>query len=94
MLQHHKMWDVPFLETIFDQQTAAAIINKPLYTSVTKDRLVWNKENNGEYSVRSAYQLCMQELLDIYEFKVPGEWDYIWNLKVPPKVKKLSVESC
>jgi len=41
---------------------------------------VWNKEQNGEYSVKSAYRLCMQELLDISEFKVPGKWDLIWNL--------------
>jgi len=31
MLQHHKTWDVPLLENIFDQQTVAAIINAPLY---------------------------------------------------------------
>ena len=52
-----------------------------------EDRLVWKKENDGDYSVWSAYKLCMQELLDVSHFKVSGSWDIIWRLKMPPRVK-------
>jgi len=59
MLQNQKQWDVPFLEAIFDQQTVTNIINTPLYPSVREDKLIRSKENNGDYSVRSAYRYCM-----------------------------------
>jgi len=87
MLQNQKQWDVPFLKAIFDQQTVTNIINTPLYPSLREDRLIWSKENIGDYSVRSAYRYCMQELLDTSVFKTPGNWDMIWKLKVPPKLK-------
>jgi len=87
MLHNHKSWDVPFLESIFDQQTVNHITNTPLFTSVKEDRLIWSKESNGDYSVRNAYRLCLQELLDVSAYKIPGNWVNIWKLKVPPKVK-------
>jgi len=82
MLHNHKNWDVPFLESIFDQQTVNHITNTPLFTSVKEYRHIWSKENNGDYSVRSAYCLCMQELLDVSAYKIPGNWANIWKLKV------------
>jgi len=87
MLQDQNRWDIPFLEAIFYQQIVSHIINTPLYPCVKKDMLVWSKETNGDYSVRSAYHFSMQELLDTYAFKIPKKWDMIWKLKVPPKVK-------
>jgi hypothetical protein len=56
--------------------------------------LIWLKENNGEYSVRSAYHLCMQELFDVHHFKEQGAWDLIWKLKAPPKVKNFIWRVC
>jgi len=70
------------------------VVNTPLYPSVHDDRLVWTKENDGEYSVRSAYKMCMQELLDVNHFKAQGNWDLIWKLKVPPKVKNFIWRVC
>ena len=58
-----KAWNVPFLLSIFDQHIVNQVVNTPLYPSVHHDRLVWTKENNGEYSIRSAYKMCMQELV-------------------------------
>jgi len=63
MLHNHKSWDVPFMESSFDQQTVNHITNTPLFTSVKGDRLIWSKENKWDYTIRSAYRLCMQELL-------------------------------
>lgn len=61
-----------------------------MYHSVIEDNLVWTKENNGEYSVCSAYKLCMQDLLDINHFRVDG----VWRLKVPPKVTNFIWRVC
>ena len=70
------------------------IVATPLYPSEREDRLVWKKESNGEYSVRSAYRLCMNELLETSHFKVEGAWDLIWRLKVPPRVRTLIWRIC
>lgn len=52
------------------------------------------KKSNGEYSVRSAYRMCMNELLYTSHFKVEGAWDLIWKLKVPPRIKSLLWRIC
>jgi len=52
-----------------------------------EDRLVWKKEIDGEYSVRNAYRMCMQEIYDASHFKISGSWDIIWRLEMPPRVK-------
>jgi hypothetical protein len=69
-------------------------MNTSMYHSVTEDNLVWTKENNGEYSICSAYQLCMQDLLDINHFRVDGVWDLICRLKVPPKATNFIWRVC
>lgn len=94
LLPNQKSWNLPFLCSVFNQQVVEHIVNTPLYPSVCEDRLVWKKENNGDYSVRSAYRLCMNELLDTSHFKMQGTWDLIWKLNVPPKIKNLVWRIC
>jgi len=67
-----KDWNVPFLYSIFDPYIVNQVFNTPMYPSVHYDRLVWTKENNGEYSVCSAYRMCMQELFDVDHSKAQG----------------------
>jgi hypothetical protein len=93
MIHNRKEWNLPFLQSIFDHHVVENIVNTLLYPSVTEDRLIWKKENHGEYSVRSAYRFCVQELLDTSHFKVQGSWNLISKLKIPPKVKTLCGES-
>ena len=57
-------------------------------------RLIWKAENNGLYSVKSAYRLCMEELVDVSLLRRPGYWSGIWRLKVPPKIKNLLWRMC
>lgn len=39
------------------------IRNTPLYPLVTEDKHSWRVENNNEYSVKSVYRPCVQELI-------------------------------
>ncbi|PNX95399.1 ribonuclease H, partial [Trifolium pratense] len=39
------------------------IINTPLIASVHEDKIVWNEERNGCYSVKSGYSLAMRHIL-------------------------------
>ena len=94
ILPEEKAWNVPFLLSIFDENIVNQVVNTPLYPSVHDDRLVWTKEYNDEYFVRSAYRMCMQELFDVDHFKAQGSWDLIWKLKILAKVKNIIWRVC
>jgi len=65
-----------------------------LLDQVVDDRLIWKAEKNGLYSVKSAYRLCMEELVDVSHLRRSGYWSGIWRLKVPPKIKNLLWRTC
>nr|ABN06084.1 Polynucleotidyl transferase, Ribonuclease H fold [Medicago truncatula] len=80
--------------TVFSHDIASAIINTPLFSKVQHDRIIWKAENDGKYSVRSAYTLCVEELIDTSFLRRPGYWSDIWRLKVPPKIKNFMWRVC
>ncbi|CAJ2632963.1 unnamed protein product [Trifolium pratense] len=61
----------------------------PLYASVRDDKLVWKLEQDGFYSVRSAYKQCVNDAGYQDRHGVAGQWNNIWHAKIPPKVKNL-----
>jgi hypothetical protein len=71
----------------FDNDTVQEIFRTPLFHQVEEDDMVWKAEKNGQYSVRSAYRLCIEDVADNSHLHRIGSWDNIWRLKVPPKVK-------
>jgi len=94
MLDHCKSWNVPLVRQIFSDDNASCILHTPLIEQVQNDRLIWKVEKNGYYSVRSAYILCVEELLDVSHLLQLGNWWDIWRLKVLPKVKHLIWRMC
>jgi hypothetical protein len=88
------MFKVYYLSMVTNQQMfsndiAEAILHTPLYDHVIHDRLIWKAESNGCYTVWSTYRLCVEELIDVSHLRHPANWQNIWCLKVPPKVKNL-----
>lgn len=65
-----------------------------LFLRLTRIVSFGKRERHGRYSVRSAYRLCVSELIDSSYNWRPGFWSGIWNLKVPPKVKNLIWRMC
>jgi len=59
-----------------------------------EDKLVWKAERTGLYSVKSAYRLCVEDLVDSSHLRQTGAWSNNWRLKVPPKVKNLVWRMC
>ncbi|CAJ2647159.1 unnamed protein product [Trifolium pratense] len=89
-----KDWNVRRISSMFDQTSVARILATPLYPSVSDDRRLWRGESKGEYSVRSAYRICVHELLDTSHLRVNGSWNLVWNIEAPPKVKNLVWRVC
>ncbi|RHN71289.1 putative reverse transcriptase zinc-binding domain-containing protein [Medicago truncatula] len=94
LFDHRKGWNVPLIRQVFSDDVADRILNMPLFEQVQHDRLIWKAEINGCYSVKSAYKLCVEELIDISHLHRPDNWKDIWRLKVPPKIKHLLWRMC
>ncbi|MCI25022.1 hypothetical protein A2U01_0046210, partial [Trifolium medium] len=54
-----KSWDMNRIRGLFDGNTVTCIEQTPLFDSVRDDTLVWKLDHDGNYSVRSAYNLCV-----------------------------------
>lgn len=55
---------------------------------------MWWPNKNGVYSVKSAYHTCMERMVNKDHLKVSGDWNSIWKLVVPPKVKNCLRHAC
>lgn len=74
LAENGKVWNVPLIRQVFSNDIAEAILNTPLYQQVQNDRLTWKVERNGFYSVRRAYRLCVEELVDVSHLHRLGNW--------------------
>jgi hypothetical protein len=86
MLPNEKRWNEDIIRQVFSVDLADKIISTPLIAQVQSDRLIWKAEKHGKYSVKSAYRLCVEELIGSSHLRRPGHWSCIWKLKVPPKI--------
>jgi hypothetical protein len=59
MLTNSKAWNHVIVNNTFDSNTTTKFLQTPLFESVHEDIITWKPENNGVYSVRSAYKICV-----------------------------------
>lgn len=62
----------------------------PLLCSQNENQLIWHLRKSKFYSVKSAYYGVLENLVNIGNLKVQGDWVSVWQLKVTPKVKLLT----
>jgi hypothetical protein len=72
MSANRKEWNTPLVQQVFSHDVADSILNTPLFEQVQTDHLVWKAERNGCYYVRSAYKLCVEELIDVTHLRRPA----------------------
>ena len=92
--QNAKVWNEQLVRHLFVTETTQNILNTPLHQQVQMDKLIWKAEKNGCYSVRSAYPICIEDIINNDHLRKPGYWSGIWRLKLPPKVKNLMWRIC
>ncbi|CAN1137051.1 hypothetical protein LINPERHAP2_LOCUS9817 [Linum perenne] len=49
--------------------------------------MVWHYSKHGKYTVRSAYRVMMEKVNRRTHLNVARDWNKIWSLEIPPKVK-------
>ncbi|GAU32980.1 hypothetical protein TSUD_358470 [Trifolium subterraneum] len=70
------------------------IIATPLISSVKEDKVIWEEERNGCYSVKSGYNLSMRCIFRSDRHHVEGNWNDIWKAQSPHKTRHLLWRLC
>lgn len=76
------------------------ILQVPFGAPSTEDRLVWDFSKLGNFTVRSCYhnlisgKLCAEPLTTSLPATESSIWNWIWILKVPPKVRTFLWRGC
>jgi hypothetical protein len=90
-----RTWRGDVIQRYFYPHDAEAILAIKLTQRPTDDFIAWNMENNGLFTVRSAYRLglqpCLNHLASGQSSSDPlGDrpvWDSIWKANVPQKIR-------
>lgn len=72
---------------VFSERDANQILSILLNNKQGKDKRIWSHAANGQFSVKIGYHVMMNRMVREEEYAVPGDWDKLWALKIPPKVK-------
>ncbi|GAU40485.1 hypothetical protein TSUD_286400 [Trifolium subterraneum] len=59
----------------------------PLIREVQEDKLVWQEEQNREYTVKSRYRIVMKAKEVGRRRGMEGSWKCLWQIRAPPKAK-------
>lgn len=79
----HNGWDCELLNACLPSHIVAKILTIPISCDANVgDKIIWNPTSNGNFSVRSAYDLSIA--IDTIS-TVP--WKGIWSFNIPPKLK-------
>lgn len=76
------IWDVPKLYNLLPDEIVEMVISTPLSGLQLLDKPTWPYSNDGVCTVKSAY-----ERLSITKTQCVNDWNWIWTLQCPPKIK-------
>lgn len=88
-------WDTVLVRDIFWEEDAKVILSLPVHKN-RENVLAWHFEENGIFSVKSAYRACREDRLRRAEGGraqggssqgVNPIWEKIWKVNCPNKVK-------
>ncbi|XP_058723913.1 uncharacterized protein LOC131595539 [Vicia villosa] len=94
LLPYIKQWNVGKINQIFDNEGAEVILRVPLVEDVVEDKLIWQEEHNGEYSVKSGYKLWKGSQSSTRSYSIEGSWKNLWNIITPSRAKHLLWQIC
>jgi hypothetical protein len=74
LVEGEKKWDVAKIQSLFSPDMAEAITDVPLFPMIYHDKLIWDGDKNGVYTVRAGYKLARTKLLRRDNYCVHGNW--------------------
>ena len=89
MIPMSQEWDSEFLEELFCARDVDAILNISLRRTPVYDSRIWHFTKNGGYFVKTGHRAAMEAIFGIMEDQVYGNWQNLWKLQVPPRVKMM-----
>ncbi|GAU30401.1 hypothetical protein TSUD_364470 [Trifolium subterraneum] len=92
--ENYKAWNIVKVRNLFSKDVAEKILETPLVSSIREDKVVWEEERNGCYSVKSGYQLAMRNIICSDKYHVMGNWNGIWKAQAPHKARHLLWRLC
>lgn len=93
-------WNYELLSSTFWSVDVHHILKVPIGCPDTTYRLVWAFLKSGSFTVRSSYhnlldgQSQAEEGSTTHHGASSLQWDWIWSLKVPPKVRTFLWRTC
>ncbi|MBA0558124.1 hypothetical protein Golob_015156 [Gossypium lobatum] len=85
-------WKENVIREEFSNDEADGILKIPLMKLDIEDKLVWNGNNNGIYSVGSGYRSLIQEENELGPHKFI--WKSNWKANVSNKIRVFAWRSC
>lgn len=85
--QSSKMWNVPLLESLFDDETVQAIIQIDIPSSPYPDQMCWIPNRSGDFSVKSAYYTDQSPRFDETIDPNSSLLSRIWKSKLLERLK-------
>ncbi|XP_022150918.1 uncharacterized protein LOC111018954 [Momordica charantia] len=86
-------WQGDVVRDEFTPDEAKGILSIPIGRGAEEDRLIWNYEKTGVYSVRSGYKVallnnpCVQAPSSSSSEEVRCWWNGFWKMHIPNKIK-------
>ena len=90
--QDTKTWDCAWIDHLFLPFEAGKIKAIPLCVTHQVDCLIWPRSRDGEYSVKTGYELlCEREQMEKASVSDTTNkklfWKRLWKMNVPNKIK-------
>jgi len=79
-------WNHNLVNSLFTSQVAVVVISTPLFTRSMEDTRIWKVSPDGNYTVKSAYRICVELLHPPPPAQTDLHWKNLWNFKIPPRV--------
>ena len=93
------VWRSEFIHSNFHQDDAEAICRIHLSRRQVADSIIWSYNNNGNFSVKSAYRVARRIQREDRAGSSTSSaytkiWKVLWNLKIPNKIKVFGWRAC
>ncbi|KAK9214864.1 hypothetical protein WN944_006864 [Citrus x changshan-huyou] len=90
LIDGNRCWKEHIIYQCFGTDDAYLIVQIPLPRRQSEDILLWHYDKRGQHLVKSGYQVALSQKhhgIPSCSNPNPSQWNVIWKLKIPEKVK-------